>query len=67
MYKNNPKLLNQFQYCEREGVPFVIIVGEGEKKEGKVKLRDVTTRQEVCSSMYWYLHMYIFLCPKRNS
>lgn len=47
MYKKNPKLLNQFQYCEREGVPFIVTVGEGERDRGGVTLRNVETRQEV--------------------
>ena len=47
LYKKNPKLLNQFQYCEKETVPFIVIVGEDEKANGGVKIRDVQTRQEV--------------------
>ena len=47
LYKKNPKLLNQFQYCEKELVPFVVIIGESEKANGGVKIRDVQTRQEV--------------------
>lgn len=47
MYKKNPKLLNQFQYSEREGVPLLVIVGEEEKARGGVKIRDTHSRQEV--------------------
>ena len=47
MYKKTPKLLNQFQYSEREGVPLLVIVGEDEKAQGGVKIRDTCTRQEV--------------------
>jgi histidyl-tRNA synthetase len=47
MYKKNPKLLNQFQYCEREGVPFIVTVGDAEREKGGVTLRNVDTRQEV--------------------
>lgn len=47
MYKKNPKLLNQFQYSEREGVPLLVIVGDEEKARGGVKIRDTHTRQEV--------------------
>lgn len=47
MYKKNPKLLNQFQYCEREGVPFLVLVGEAEKLKGGVTVRDTVTRAEV--------------------
>lgn len=47
MYRKNPKLLNQFQYCEKEGIPFMVVVGEEEKANGGVKIRDVETRKEV--------------------
>ena len=47
VYKKNPKLLNQFQYCEKEGVPFIVTVGESERSKGGVTLRDVKTREEV--------------------
>lgn len=47
LYKKNPKLLNQLQYCEETGIPLVAIVGEQELKDGVVKLRDVATREEV--------------------
>ncbi|KAM9312427.1 histidine--tRNA ligase, cytoplasmic-like [Gastrophryne carolinensis] len=47
LYKRNPKLLSQLQYCESTGIPMVAIIGEQELKEGVVKLRDVATREEV--------------------
>uniref|UniRef100_A0A452J5R7 histidine--tRNA ligase n=1 Tax=Gopherus agassizii TaxID=38772 RepID=A0A452J5R7_9SAUR len=47
LYKKNPKLLNQLQYCEDNGIPLVAIVGEQELKDGVVKLRVVATREEV--------------------
>lgn len=47
LYKKNPKLLNQLQYCEETGIPLVAILGEQELKDGVVKLRDVATREEV--------------------
>lgn len=47
LYKKNPKLLNQLQYCEETGIPLVAIVGEQELKDGVVKLRVVATREEV--------------------
>lgn len=49
MYKRNPKLLNQFQYCEREAVPFIVLIGEEEQAKGGVKIRDTVTREEVSS------------------
>ncbi|XP_009869831.1 PREDICTED: histidine--tRNA ligase, cytoplasmic [Apaloderma vittatum] len=47
LYKKNPKLLNQLQYCEETGIPLVAIVGEQELKDGVIKLRVVATREEV--------------------
>lgn len=47
MYKKNPKLLSQLQYCEETGIPLVAILGEQELKDGVVKLRAVATREEV--------------------
>ncbi|XP_075066004.1 histidine--tRNA ligase, cytoplasmic [Mixophyes fleayi] len=47
LYKKNPKLLNQLQYCEETGIPLVAIIGEQELKDGLVKLRVVSTREEV--------------------
>jgi len=45
-YKSNPKLLAQIQYCEERSIPFIIIIGENELKEGIVKIREVKTRDE---------------------
>lgn len=45
-YKKNPKLLAQLQYCEENSIPFAIILGESEIKNGVVKLRNVLTREE---------------------
>lgn len=53
LYKKNPKLLNQLQYCEDTGIPLVAIVGEQELKDGVVKLRVVATREEVRPVARW--------------
>lgn len=53
LYKKNPKLLNQLQYCEDTGIPLVAIVGEQELKDGVVKLRVVATREEVRPVAQW--------------
>lgn len=45
-YKENPKLLQQLQYCEEMGIPFAIVLGDSELERGVVKLREVTTRKE---------------------
>ncbi|KAM5301778.1 histidine--tRNA ligase, cytoplasmic isoform 2-T2 [Glossophaga mutica] len=54
LYKKNPKLLNQLQYCEEGGIPLVAIIGEQELKDGVIKLRSVASREEVSG------------CPKRR-
>lgn len=45
-YKKNPKLLQQLQYCEDNGIPWVVIVGEVEIEKKVVKLREVSSRKE---------------------
>lgn len=45
-YKKNAKLLAQLQFCEENGIPLAIIVGEGELAKGEVTLRIVSTRKE---------------------
>ena len=39
--------MQQLQYCEDNGIPFAIIIGEEEIKNNVVKLRDVNSRNEV--------------------
>lgn len=46
-YKRNPKALTQFQYCEENGIPLAVILGQSEIEAGIVKLRNVATREEV--------------------
>eukprot|EP01134_Creolimax_fragrantissima_P008076 CFRG8076T1 len=47
VYKANPKLLNQFQKCETESIPFAAIIGGDELEQGVVTLRDMVTREEL--------------------
>lgn len=49
-HKKNPKLLQQLQYCESTGIPLAILLGESELEAGVVKLRRVSTRDEVTVS-----------------
>ena len=46
-YKQNPKSLSQFQTCEEIGVPLAVIIASSEKENNTVKLRTVSTREEV--------------------
>ncbi|XP_045763860.1 histidine--tRNA ligase, cytoplasmic isoform X2 [Maniola jurtina] len=45
-YKKNPKMLNQLQHCEENGIPLAVILGESELKRGLVKIRNISTRKE---------------------
>ncbi len=49
VYKKNPKFLNQIQYCEREQIPIMVVIGEEERDKNGVKIRDVQTQKEVYS------------------
>ena len=46
-YKNNPKLLDQLQFCEDRGIPIALILGDDELKRGIVKVRVIATREEL--------------------
>eukprot|EP00092_Neocalanus_flemingeri_P043584 GFUD01048064.1.p1 GENE.GFUD01048064.1~~GFUD01048064.1.p1 ORF type:complete len:619 (-),score=180.36 GFUD01048064.1:26-1882(-) len=46
-YKKNPKMLNQLQYCEENGIPLAVVIGESELEKGVVKLRSISSREEV--------------------
>lgn len=41
LYKNKPKLQNQFKAAEVNAVPFAVILGEEELAQGKVKLKQM--------------------------
>lgn len=45
-YKKNPKILHQIQYCEKNGIPIAIIIGDLELQKNVVKLRIISTREE---------------------
>ena len=47
LYQENPKFLNQVQYCEKQGIPLMAILGEDEVQKRKIKLRDVKQKAEV--------------------
>ena len=49
-YKKNPKLLNQLQTCEEQGIPFAVVIASSEKETNTVKLRHIATREEVTIS-----------------
>ena len=46
MYKEKPKFLDQMNHCEKNAIPFAVILGEEELKGGVVKIKDVRNRED---------------------
>jgi len=46
-YRANPKFLTQIQYCEDNGIPLAVVIGEDEISKNIVKIRNVVTKAEV--------------------
>lgn len=46
-YKANPKFIQQIHYCEEHNIPWMVIIGESELERGLVKLRHISTREEI--------------------
>lgn len=47
LYYTAAKLDKQFKYAESKGIPFAIIMGETEVKDGTVQLKDLAKREQV--------------------
>ncbi|GFN84977.1 histidine--tRNA ligase, cytoplasmic [Plakobranchus ocellatus] len=45
-YKKNTKMLTEFQYCEQNGIPLAIIIGQSEIEAGIVKMKIMASREE---------------------
>lgn len=45
-YKKKSKFLNQIEYCEKNKIPYAIIIGEDEIRDGNVKLKNVEKRDD---------------------
>jgi histidyl-tRNA synthetase len=41
MEMSKRRLRNSLDYVNKEGIPYVLILGEGELTEGKIKLKDM--------------------------
>ncbi|EDQ89263.1 uncharacterized protein MONBRDRAFT_37112 [Monosiga brevicollis MX1] len=46
-FKLKPRLLDQFQQCETEQIPLCLVLGPDELERGVVKLRVMSTREEI--------------------
>ncbi len=47
-------MLNQFQFCEDNGVPFCVVIGESELQKDEATLRDMNSREEVITWFFIY-------------
>lgn len=45
-YKRNPKVLDQLNYCEKNGIPLALLVGNDEIQAGVVKVKTVNNRDD---------------------
>ncbi|KAI6213054.1 hypothetical protein M3Y94_00104000 [Aphelenchoides besseyi] len=48
--ESNANLLDQSEYCEKNGIPWIVVIGEDELKRGVVKVRDVKEKTEIEST-----------------
>lgn len=46
MYKLKPKLQAQFTVCDKEQIPFAVIIGKDELESGVVKIKDMQNKNE---------------------
>jgi histidyl-tRNA synthetase len=46
LYPNADKLGKQFWYADKKGIPYVIVLGEGEKEAGIYKLKNMQSGEE---------------------
>ncbi|KAK1610322.1 hypothetical protein QYE76_033995 [Lolium multiflorum] len=44
--KLSPKVQNHIRYATQSGIPWMVIVGQSEIRDGKVKLKNISARQE---------------------
>lgn len=51
MYPDATKMGKQFQFAEKKGIPFAVIVGEEEMKQNQFKLKDLTSGEQVTVSI----------------
>jgi histidyl-tRNA synthetase len=45
-YKDAPKLLQQFAYCEKNQIPLAVVIGEEEMKQEVVKIKRTQDRED---------------------
>ncbi|KAI7847694.1 histidyl-tRNA synthetase [Circinella umbellata] len=46
MFKNKPKLDKQWSACEKEHIPFAVIIGRDELDKGEIRVKDMRSKDE---------------------
>ncbi|KAI9215777.1 anticodon-binding protein, partial [Blastocladiella britannica] len=46
LFKRKPKLQAQFNQCDKDQIPFAVILGPEELKQGQVKIKDMRAKSE---------------------
>ncbi|CAG8463064.1 6014_t:CDS:2 [Paraglomus brasilianum] len=46
MYKRKPKLQAQFTVCDRDQIPYAVIVGKSELDRGEIKIKDMRSKEQ---------------------
>ncbi len=67
--KRKVKTLDQFSYCEKNLIPFIVVLGPDEMKENKVKIRCTADRSEDTidlSDLVSFLHKKLDACVNEN-
>jgi histidyl-tRNA synthetase len=66
-YKRNPRLVSQFEYCERNQIPLAVIIGEEELTQGTVKIKQIQDRDDKGQTIdrsKLITEIYRFLSPR---
>ncbi|GBG30659.1 Histidine--tRNA ligase, cytoplasmic [Hondaea fermentalgiana] len=45
-YKASAKFMTQVQHCEKNAIPFAVVVGKSELEAGKIKIRNIVSKDE---------------------
>jgi histidyl-tRNA synthetase len=51
MYPDAAKMAKQFQFAEKKGIQFAVLVGEEEIKQNQYKIKDLITGEQVTVSL----------------
>lgn len=46
LFKNKPKLPAQWAACEKDHIPFAVIIGKDELERGEIKIKDMRSKDE---------------------